>query len=164
MTRAYTVEVQTASVFYAQSLILLLFRSIDPLLSLVAVKHGHTISAVGVEPCTGGSTFQGVRGGGRGGGGGGRGGGRQAVENLAQRDNIQAILTNTSNTNQNNPQNTPAGRRITTYESRKINNLIEYRYKDRENSKKPEALEESFTMHTYTHLRLGGLTMAHPIG
>ena len=34
-------------------------RSIDPLLSLVAVKHGHTISAVGVEPCTGGSTFQG---------------------------------------------------------------------------------------------------------
>ena len=58
VTRAYTVEVQTASVFYAQSLILLLFRSIDPLLSLVAVKHGHTISAVGVEPCTGGSTFQ----------------------------------------------------------------------------------------------------------
>ena len=33
MTRAYTVEVQTASVFYAQSLILL---------SLMAVKHGHT--------------------------------------------------------------------------------------------------------------------------
>ena len=53
VTRAYTVEVQTASVFYAQSLILLLFRSIDPLLSLEAVKHGHTISAVGVEPCTG---------------------------------------------------------------------------------------------------------------
>ena len=54
MTRAYTVEVQTASVFYAQSLILLLFGSIDPLfLSLEAVKHGHTISAVGVEPCTG---------------------------------------------------------------------------------------------------------------
>ena len=37
--------------------------------------------------------------------------GRQAVENLARRDNTQAILTNTSNTNQNNPQNTPAGRR-----------------------------------------------------
>ena len=33
VTRAYTVEVQTASVFYAQSLILL---------SLMAVKHGHT--------------------------------------------------------------------------------------------------------------------------
>ena len=33
VTRAYTVEVQTASVFYAQSLILL---------SLMAVKYGHT--------------------------------------------------------------------------------------------------------------------------
>ena len=33
VTRAYTVEVQTASVFYAQSLILL---------GLMAVKHGHT--------------------------------------------------------------------------------------------------------------------------
>ena len=33
VTRAYTVEVQTASVFYTQSLILL---------SLMAVKHGHT--------------------------------------------------------------------------------------------------------------------------
>ena len=33
VTRAYTVEVQTASVFYAQSLILL---------SLMAVMHGHT--------------------------------------------------------------------------------------------------------------------------
>ena len=42
----------------------------------------------------------------------GRGGGRQAVENLARRDNTQAMLTSTSNTNQNNPQNTPAGRRI----------------------------------------------------
>ena len=40
------------------------------------------------------------------------GGGRQAVENLARIDNTQAILTNTSNINQNNPQNTPAGRRI----------------------------------------------------
>ena len=59
MTRAYTVEVQTASVFYAQSLILLLFVSIDPLLSLEAVKHGHTISAVGVEPCTGRLYFSG---------------------------------------------------------------------------------------------------------
>ena len=59
MTRAYTVEVQTASVFYAQSLILLLFRSIDPLLSLEAVKHAHTISAVGVEPCTGRLYFSG---------------------------------------------------------------------------------------------------------
>ena len=59
MTRAYTVEVQTASVFYAQSLVLLLFRSIDPLLSLEAVKHGHTISAVGVEPCTGRLYFSG---------------------------------------------------------------------------------------------------------
>ena len=61
MTRAYTVEVQTASVFYAQSLILLLFRSIDPLLSLEAVKHGHTISAVGVEPCTGRLYFSGLQ-------------------------------------------------------------------------------------------------------
>ena len=33
VTRAYTVEVQTGSVFYTQSLILL---------SLMAVKHGHT--------------------------------------------------------------------------------------------------------------------------
>ena len=33
VTRACTVEVQTSSVFYAQSLILL---------SLLAVKHGHT--------------------------------------------------------------------------------------------------------------------------
>ena len=33
VTRAYTVEVQTASVFYTQSLILS---------SLMAVKHGHT--------------------------------------------------------------------------------------------------------------------------
>ena len=33
VTRAYTVEVQTASVFYTQSLILL---------SLMAVKYGHT--------------------------------------------------------------------------------------------------------------------------
>ena len=64
VTRAYTVEVQTASVFYAQSLILLLFRSIDPLLSLEAVKHGHTISAVGVDPCTGRLYFSGGRGGG----------------------------------------------------------------------------------------------------
>ena len=34
VTRAYTVEVQTASVFYAQSYPLVL--------SLMAVKHGHT--------------------------------------------------------------------------------------------------------------------------
>ena len=60
VTRAYTVEVQTASVFYAQSLILLLF---EPLLSLEAVKHGHTISAVGVEPCTGRLYFSGGEGG-----------------------------------------------------------------------------------------------------
>ena len=34
-------------------------RSIDLLLSLVAVKRGHTISAVGVEPCTGRLYFSG---------------------------------------------------------------------------------------------------------
>ena len=33
--------------------------SIDPLLSLEAVKHGHTLSAVGVEPCTGRLYFSG---------------------------------------------------------------------------------------------------------
>ena len=88
MTRAYTVEVQTASVFYAQSLILLLFRSIDPLLSLEAVKHGHTISAVGVEPCTGRLYFSGggvcieksIR------GGGGCGGGSELSDQLLDPD------------------------------------------------------------------------------
>ena len=52
VTRAYTVEVQTASVFCSRRVL----SSIGPLtlsLSLEAVKHGHTISAVGVEPCTG---------------------------------------------------------------------------------------------------------------
>ena len=44
-------------------------RSIDPLLSLEAVKHGHTISAVGVEPCTVRLYFSGGEGGGEGGGG-----------------------------------------------------------------------------------------------
>ena len=36
-------------------------------LSLEAVKHGHTISAVGVEPCTGRLYFSGGEGGGGGG-------------------------------------------------------------------------------------------------
>ena len=54
VTRAYTVEVQTSSVFCSRRVLSYIpFRSIDPLLSLEAVKHGHTISAVGVEPCTG---------------------------------------------------------------------------------------------------------------
>ena len=47
VTRAYTVEVQTASVFYSRRVLSYIS------LSLEAVKHGHTISAVGVEPCTG---------------------------------------------------------------------------------------------------------------
>ena len=54
-----------------------------PILSLEAVKHGHTISAVGVEPCTGRLYFSGggvesidlsmIHHMGRGGGGGGWG-------------------------------------------------------------------------------------------
>ena len=46
MTRAYTVEVQPLVSFMRRVL-----SSCS--LSLEAVKHGHTISAVGVEPCTG---------------------------------------------------------------------------------------------------------------
>ena len=53
MTRAYTVEVQTASVFYSRRVLSYIS------LSLEAVKHGHTISAVGVEPCTGRLYFSG---------------------------------------------------------------------------------------------------------
>ena len=47
VTRAYTVEVQTASVFYSRRVLSYISLSLEP------VKHGHTISAVGVEPCTG---------------------------------------------------------------------------------------------------------------